>query len=252
MTDHHDDHHHGEDHDGDGIPERSAHGVPPPPSDEELERYQDEDHARRGMGAGRPSTTVPPHHFFQGPMDVHRVANPYLLRLRAGSRQRITHRFRWYLDRVEGTTRRKALKRLYDHLLHPKGWAQMGVHWVRITDRRYANIIVRVIPQSELVCEGAAGCYSWGYEPDGKPAAEVGVEYIDREGPWNVLVGMELCGHGTVRMDDGYLTPHQPYVGSMGTWSQAAAAGYLPTAQEIESGRMWLRGEIPSDRVHFH
>ncbi len=245
MTDHHDDH----DHDGDGIPERSAHGVPPPPSDEELERYHEKGRALRAMGA----ETVPPHHFFQGPRDVAKVATPYLLTLRDGSKQRITHRFRWYLADVRGTTRRKALRRLYDHLLHPRGWAQMGVHWVRTTDRARANIIVRVIPQNETVCgPGSAGCFSWGYEPDGKPAAEVGVEYIDREGPWHVLVGMELCGHGTVRMDDGYLSPHQPYYGSMGTWKQAAAVGYLPVPAEIQSGKDWLNGAVPADRVHRH
>ncbi len=253
MTDHHDDHHHGEDHDGDGIPERSAHGVPPPPSDEELERYQDEDHARRGMGAGRPSTTVPPHHFFQGPKDVIKVSSPYLLTMRDGSKQKITHKFRWFLADVRGTTRAKALRRLYDHLKHPKGWSQSGIHFVRVYHRENAQIIVRVIPKDETVCgPGSAGCYSYGYESDGKPAAEVGVEYIDREGPWNVLVGMELCGHGAVRMDDGYLSPHQPYYGSMGTWKQAAAVGYLPVPAEIQSAKDWLNGAVPAERIHRH
>ena len=259
MSDHHPtDHDHGDTH--------GAHGVPIPPSDEELERLGREQRQRMNtrtlpnQGGGmtlvatdpRLSPTVPPHHFFQGPMDVLPAGlDDYLLRLRDGSKVRITHRFYWYLDRVEGTTRRKALKRLYDHLLHPQGWAQMGIHWVRTTDRELAQVWVRVLPQDTSVCgPGSAGCYSWGY--DARPVAEVGVEYIDREGPWNVLVGMELCWHGTVRGDDMYLAPHQPYYGSMGTWANAAAVNYLPVPAEIQSGKEWLAGQVPADRIHWH
>ena len=251
MSDHHPtDHDHGDTH--------GAHGVPIPPSDAELARYENGRWTRINSLSlapiALPSNTVPPHHFFQGPMDVLPVGmDDYQLRLRDGSKVRITHRFYWYLDRVEGATRRKALKRLYDHLLHPKGWARMGIHWVRTTDRALAHILVRVIPQDTTVCgPGSAGCYSWGYEPDGKPVAEVGVEYLDREGPWNVLVGMELCWHGTVRGDDMYLAPHQPYYGSMGTWANAAAVNYLPVPAEIESGKQWLAGAVDPSRVHWH
>ncbi len=224
-----------------------SHGVQPPPSDEELARYE----ASGALGA----ETVPVH-FFKGPgpMNVHPVPRKRVRRRGSTTWHVCTWEFRWYLDRVEGTTRTKALSRIYDVLLAPNGWIRAGVHWKRVMNRADADILFRVIPQDTTVCgPGSAGCYSWGYEADGKPVAEVGVEYIDRDGPWASLIGMELQGHGTFRGDDMYFNINAPYpVGVMGNWEAMARAGYYPTDQEIADSKTWLRGETPAARIHRH
>lgn len=235
MTDHHN-HDFGDDH--------GAHGVPVPPTDEELRRHE--------LTEIRGSEPVPLH-FFKGPgpMNVEAV-KPRRIKLRDGTSRTIRWRFHWYLDRVEGTTRAKALRALYDVLLAPQGWTRAGVQWARTMDPAKADIVVRVIPQDTTVCgPGSAGCYSWG---GGKPpAAEMGVEYIDRPGPWAALVGMELQGHGTFRADDQYFAVHQPYpYGVMGSWAAMASAGYFPTEAEIQDTITWLEGNTPADRIHWH
>lgn len=222
-------------------PERGCHGVPLPPDDAMLATYE--------QGGMRGAEPVPLHFFAKGPLDVQPV-RPKYVRLRDRTYQRCTWEFRWYLDRIEGVGYRTALGRLYDVLLAPNGWIQAGVHWKRVWSRDDADILVRVIPQDETVCgPGAAGCYSWGR---GTPVAEMGVEYVDRPGPFAALVGMELQGHGTFRSDDMYWAIHLPYTGVMGSWSAMAAAGYMPTDQEIADSVTWLNGQTPADRVHVH
>ncbi len=229
------DHHH-------NTPERGCHGVPLPPDDATLATYR--------QGGMRGAEPVPLHFFANGPLDV-RPVRPKYIRLRDGTYQRCTWEFRWYLDRIDGVSYRTALDRLYDVLLAPNGWIQAGVHWKRVWSRDAADILVRVIPQDTTVCgAGAAGCYSWG---QGTPVAEMGVEYVDRPGPFAALVGMELQGHGTFRADDQYLAVHLPYPsGVMGSWESMAAAGYMPTGQEIADSVTWLAGQTPADRVHWH
>ncbi len=238
MTEHHDH--------GHGSKEKGAHGVLPPPADAILAQHE----------AGRVRGVEPvPLHFFDGPgpMNLHPI-KPKAITLRDGQRRQVTWEFRWFLDTVEGVSRTKALSRIYDVLLASNGWTRAGVHWKRVTSRAAADILVRVIPQDKTVCGvGSAGCYSWGYEPDGKPVAEVGVEYIERNGPWAALINMELLGHGTFRADDQYFAVHMPYpYGVMGNWSAMAAAGYMPTAAEVADTVTWLRGETPGDRLHWH
>jgi hypothetical protein len=235
MTDHHD-HTWDDDH--------GSHGVQPPPSDGDLRVWE--------FSTVRGAEPVPLH-FFKGPgpMNVRRIA-PRRIRLRNGTYLRCTWEFRWYLDYVEGCSKYKALTKIYDVLLHPSTWSRSGVHWKRVLDRSQADILVRVLPQDKTVCgPGAAGCYSWG---GGKPpVAEMGVEYIDRPGPFAALTNMELLGHGTFRVDDQYFAVHQPYpTGVMGSWQSMAAAGYYPTHEEIESSKQWLRGETPSELIHSH
>lgn len=233
MTDHH--------HDHDAT--HGAHGVQAPPPDDVLAEYE----AQEVRGA----EPVPLHFFKAGPLDVTPV-RPRYIRLRNGQRRRCTWEFRWYLDRVDGVTRSKAITRIYDVLLAPNGWTRAGVHWKRVLRPQDAHILMRVIPKDETVCgPGSAGCYSWG---GGKPpVAEVGVEYIDRPGPFAALVGMELQGHGTFRADDQYFDVHQPYpYGIMGDWEAMARAGYMPTESEIEDTRSWLQAKTPSERVHRH
>ncbi len=224
--------------------EPHAHpGPPPPPPDEELEPL-------RAMGATAEGT--PPHHWQRGPADVRPLPSPVRVKLRGGGTAEATHEFRWFLDRVAGTDRRTAARRLYDVFLDPTGWVRAGVRWKRVKDRADADIVVRVIPQDETVCgPGSAGCYSWGYEADGKPVAEMGVEHIGREGPWLVIVGMEAQGHGTFRVHDHYVN-HPGYQGVMGTWESAAAFGFSPSNAEIEGARRWLRGETPAELIHEH
>ena len=235
MTDHHpterSEHH--------GI---RRHGVTPPPPDDVLNV------ARRGMARGAlPEMTMPLHFWEQGPLLVEPVAQPYRLKLRDGSNVTITHKKYWYLDKVEGTTRRKALKAIYDVLLHPRSWSRAGVHWVRVTDPAQATLFVSIAPTT--VCgEGAAGCFSWGW-PDGKERSETLVQYIDRPGPFAVIFGMESCGH-PLRALDHYNAVHQGYEGVMGTWESAARCQYYPLDHEIESARLWLRGELPASVVH--
>lgn len=226
--------------------DHGSHGIPAPPDDDDLSSIQ--------VG-GVMGVQPVPLHFFKGPgpMNVRPVRKKKVGR--KGQEPFICEwEFRWYLDRVEGTTRPKALRKIYDVLLHPRAWTRSGVHWKRVMERSQADILIRVIPQDTTVCgKGAAGCYSWGYEPDGKPVAEMGVEYIDRPGPWAALIGMELQGHGTFRGDDMYFDIHAPYsVGVMGTWDAMARAQFYPTDQEIEDTRTWLRGETPPDRIHRH
>lgn len=214
-------------------------GLPPPPPGIE---------DRRALAAPGPGT--PPHHWEPGPGAVRRLPRPRRVRLRDGTTAEVTHEYRWYLDRVEGCTRRQAVARLYDVLLHPQGWIRSGVYWRRTFDRGDADIWVRVIPQDTTVCgPGSAGCFSWGYED--RPVAEMGVESIGREGPWRVIVGMEVCGHGTFAMHDGYAN-HGDYAGSLGAWQSAAAFGFLPSQAEIDAARAWLAGTTPAVAIHGH
>lgn len=216
---------------------------PPPPGIEERRALASRDAADGGGG-----TT--PHHWQAGPADIIKLAKPRRLRLRDGSRATATHEYRWYLDRVEGTTRRQATKRLYDVFLHPQGWIRAGVHMRRVFDRAAADLWVRVIPQDTTRCgPGSIGCYSWGFEP--KPVAEHGVEHIASEGTWLVLVGMESVAHAVYRMHDGYAN-HTGYEGSLGSWQSAAAFGFLPSEAEIEGAKRWLVGETPNEYIHDH
>lgn len=232
MTDHH---HHGTD--------RGIHpGLPPPPPN--LPRML--------RAAGPRPEGDPPHFWPGGPVTHIKLPKPRRVRARDGTVLTVGYEVRWWLDRVEGTSRQEAVKRLYDVLLRPDGWLQSGVHWKRVARRADATIIVRVIPADTTVCgAGSAGCFSWGYEPDRIPVAEMGVEYIDRDGPWNVITGMELCGH-PLSMHDMYTPQHQPYLGSMGTWESAAKVGYTPTPAEIQGTRQWLAGLLPAAQVHDH
>jgi len=189
--------------------------------------------------------TRTPHHWLQGPQDVTPV-RPFTARDSAGTPLRFAYRFRWLLERVEGTTRREAVRAIYAVLRHPRSWERAGVRFVRTFAREDAHILVRVIPADRTVCgPGSAGCYSWGYEPDGKPVAEIGVEYL----PWSeslaVILGMELCAHGAFRAADMYSPAHQPYEGVLGDWAAAARAGYYPTDAEIADAREWLAGRAP-------
>lgn len=236
MTDHHD-HHHGDQ-------EQGAHGVPLPPSDDELRSFEE---------IGVRGAEMVPLHFFEAPSakNLPTTITPRRVRLRDGTYQRCTREYQWFLDRVEGTTKARALTKIYDVLLHPRSWIRSGVHWKRVMDPAQAQVLVRVIPQDTTVCgPGAAGCYSWG---GGRPpAAEMGVEYIDRPGPFAALTNMELLGHGTFKADDMYFAVHLPYAGVMGTWEAMARAGYYPTDQEVADTVAWMEGRIPGDRIHWH
>jgi len=235
------------DHEHNHTSEHGSHGVQTPPDDATLAEFTKRFVRRAG------TEPVPLHFFFGGPQDVTKLVTPRRIRLRTGQYVKCEWEFRWFLDRVEGTSRSKAITKLYDVLLAQDSWTRAGVHWKRVTDRAQAHILVRVGPQDKTVCGvGSAGCYSWGYEADGKPVAEMGVEYIDRSGPWAALVNMELLGHGTFRADDMYFAVHLPYVGVMGTWEAMAQAGYMPTDQEVLDTQTWLKGETPADRVHWH
>ena len=192
-----------------------------------------------------PNVNHTPHHWRQGPMDVRPAARPFYVRASDGTYRRMTHRFSWYLDRVEGTTTANALRSVYACLRHPRSWERSGVAFVRTFDREAANIWLRIIPADETRCgPGSAGCYSYGFEA--RPVAEVGVEYINRPDAFAVILGMELAAHGCFRMDDMYAQVHQPYVGVLGTWSQAKAVGYYPTDDEINDAKLWLQGRAPS------
>ncbi len=192
----------------------------------------------------------PPHFWKDGPSSV-RAIPPRRVRTRGGAYVTCTWEQRWYLDKVSGTTTQKAIQRLYDVLLRPDGWIRTGIHFKRVTALENATMIVRVIPANETVCgKGSLGCYSYGYHPSGKPMAENGVEIIDQDGPWNIVVGMEVCGHGAVKMEDMYTPDHQPYLGSMGNWESCAKVGYKPTQAEIDGARAWLAKTLDASRVH--
>lgn len=202
----------------------------------------------RGMRARGDEPAGDPPHFFRGNATTFAALDrPRRVRLRDGSTIRATHEVRWFLDRVRGVGRREALRRLYDVLLHPAGWTRAGVHFRRVSRREEATLLVRVIPSAETACgKGAAGCYSWG---DGLPVAEVGVELIGDEGPWQVVVGMEVCAH-PLSMDDMYTREHQPYRGVLGGWEGAAAVGFVPTRAETGGMREWAAGTVDPRRVH--
>lgn len=184
-----------------------------------------------------------PHHWQQGPADVHPV-KPF-----TNGGRRYAWKFYWCLDKVVGTSRSAALRGIYSVINAPQGWARAGVRWVRTMDPAKADILVRVIPQDTSVCgPGSAGCYSWG--SSGKPVAEIGVESLGNPFELRVVLGMELCGHGTFRMADGYLKVHQPYVGVLGTWDQARAVDGYPTDEEIAGAQQWLKGQTPPELIH--
>lgn len=192
-----------------------------------------------------PATGPLPHHWAQGPADV-RPVRPFNER-----GHRFEWKFYWYLDKVEGTSRRQALTGIYQVLHHPLSWERTGVKWVRTYLPWRANVRLRVIPRDATVCgPGSGGCYSWG---GGRtPLAEVGVEYMGTPAFAEIL-NMELCGHGTFRMHDLYIDHPEladTYTGVMGTWGQAAKASYYPSDGDIEGARLWLEGRAPN--VHDH
>jgi hypothetical protein len=204
----------------------------------------------RAFRADQPEGDTP-HFWAGGPVTVRPLPAPRLVRLRNGKRIAATHEVPWFLDRVEGVDRRKAVKRLYDVFLDPHGWVQTGVHFRRVATRAEATLLVRVIPQDTTVCgKGSAGCFSYGFEPDGKPVAEMGVEAIDQDNPWHTVTGMEVCGHGAFKIDDGYTQQHQPYIGVMGNWEACAQVGYRPTRAEIAAAKQWLAGTLDTALVH--
>ncbi len=214
-------------------------GLPPVPLD-----------LPRMRRAGEVPYGDPPHFWTGGPVSFVPLAAPRRVRLRDGTRQSVGYEVRWYLDRVEGVTRGTALRRLYDVLLRPDGWVQCGCHWRRVMRREQATILVRVIPADGTVCgAGSLGCFSWGYEADRLPVAEMGIETIDDDGPWNVVTGMELQAH-PLNLEDHYDARHQPYLGSLGTWRSAAAVGFVPTQAEIAGARDWLAGTVDPERIH--
>ena len=217
------------------------HGVSPPPPDDVLNV------ARRGMARGAlPPMTMPLHFWEQGPLLVEPVATPYRLKLRDGSRVTITHRKYWYLDRVEGTTRKKALDAIYGVFFNARSWARAGIHPVRTMDRNKATLLISIAP--DTVCgPSAAGCFSWGW-PDGKERSETLVQYLDRPGPFATIFGMEFIH--SLRAADMYTASHSGYEGILGTWESAARCEWYPLQHEIESVRLWLRGELPASVVH--
>ena len=222
----------------------TTHALPPPPAD----LFDGQMLANRDGDAI--VSPIPLHFWERGPGDTPRVAKPYKLVLRDGSQVRITHRMPWALGRVEGMTRSAALKAIYGVLLHPRSWSRTGVHWPRVTDPRKAKIIVNIVPEGETVCgANASGCYSWG---GGRtPWAEVEAQYVANPGAFAMILGMELCGHGTFSVHDAYIN-HPGFIGSMGTWAAARQVGWFPTRQEIEAARTWLRGETPPALIHDH
>ena len=186
-----------------------------------------------------------PHHWEQGPGDVHSVP-----------RRRWAWKFRWYLDSVvappgQTLSRRQALQLMYYVLNHPQSWERTGVQFVRTTNRALADILVRFGPQDLSACgPGSAGCYWWDSTAQ-KPIAYIGSEHIGNPNFMAELINMELCGHGAFNMWDMYTPEHQPYPGGvMGTWEDARKTDYFPSALEIEAAKTWLRGEAP--HVHWH
>ena len=172
------------------------------------------------------------------------------MRLRGGGATTATHEFRWFLDRVEGTSRREATKRLYDVFLDPGGWIRAGVHMRRVGDPAEANLIVRVVPKDTTVCgPGSLGCYSW--RSGETPVAEVGVECIDNEPAWLVVAGMECVGHAVFRCHDGYIN-HTGYQGVLGDWGGAEAYGFRPSPAEIDGAKAWLAGATLKAAIHDH
>lgn len=209
--------------------ERGVIVLPPPPDDIE----------RRRPATPPAGVNSTPHHWAPGPGNC-RPARPFWAPDAAGNVRRYTWRLPWYLDAVRGTSRRAALTALYRVLRDPQGWERSGVRFVRVANPARAAVRVSVIPGAESVCgAGAAGCYSWG---GGRlPLVEVGVEYLNRPGPWAVIAGMEFA-HAAFAMSDMYDAKHQPYFGVLGGWEQAAAAGWRPTDEEINAARAWLAG----------
>jgi hypothetical protein len=258
-----DDHHH---HEG-NWETRGYHGLIPPPGDAVLHEYEPPHHHAAGARDDRVvrdggTTTYEPtidparllHHWQAPPGPAVRASRPYRVRVRDGTTRVVQWRMPWYLDRVEGCSRSKAITRLYDVLLDPRGWINAGVHWVRVRNRAQAKILFRVIPAAETVCgPGSAGCFSWGY-PDGKTIAENGVEYIDRDNAWQAITGMEAQGHGTFLAHDLYINHPEfnaiPTV--MGTWKSMAQAGYRPTEADLYSAKLFLAGKTDPSKVHRH
>ena len=197
------------------------------------------------------------HHWAQGPLDVLKV-RPFWAKRQDGWHS-YDAKFYWFLEKVEGTTRAKALRELYQELRHPQSWERCGVRWVRTMDRAKANILICIVPGANTPCgPNAGGCYcdpilhgragQGGYCEFDKPAAYLGVDFIDLPG-WAELVNMELCGHGTFRMHDMYMGEgHGGYEGVMGTWDSAAKTAFRPTDAEIEATLRWREGLA----VHVH
>lgn len=187
-----------------------------------------------------------PHHWDAGPTSALPLDRPYT---RAGVRY--THRMRWYLDRVEGTSRKAALAAIGQVLHDPRAWGRAGVAFVRTTKREEAQILLRVIPQDTTVCgRGAAGCWSSSGAAGEPPVAEIGAEYVGNPVAFATILGMELCGHGCFHLLDMYNPAHQPYLGAMGTWGQAQAVGGFPTDAEITAARTWLDGKTDPRYIH--
>lgn len=202
--------------------------------------YPREEAGVRPSGArAAPVGPAGPHFWARGPLDVVPL-----------NRAKTRWRFRWYLERVDGMSKREALRAIYAVLHDPRGWARSGVHFVRTMDQAQAHIRLAIIPSGTSVCgANAAGCYS--STPGALPLAEVDVTYLRDPLTARIVLGMELCGHGCFRALDGYTAPHQPYGdGVLGTWAEARAVAGYPSDWEIAGVQQWLRGETPAAAIH--
>lgn len=199
---------------------------------------------RPAAGGRAPGDT--PHCWDAGPGPARPLARPY-----ARGGVRYTHRLRWCLDRVAGTTRTRAARQVAGVLAAPGGWRRAGLVCTRVWRPADADILVRVIPRDTTACgPGAAGCWSWDGVPGEPAVAEIGVEYLDDPVAFATIANMEIVGHGVGHFLDMYNPQHQPYRGSLGTWEQARTVGGFPTAEEIDALRLWLQGKTDPRLIH--
>lgn len=192
------------------------------------------------------------HHWQAGPG---RIAVPLAKPYRRGG-VKITHRVRWYLDRVEGTTKATALTAIYLVLNDPRGWWRSGVAFSRTFDRAAATVELSVIPMANTLCgAGAAGCFCDGCrtKPDGSPlaAAECAAEYVTDPYLFAAVLNMEIGLHAAFSGLDMYVQAEQPYQhGVAGNWSDNAINGGFPTDEEVVWAREWLDGKVAPQFIH--
>ena len=138
----------------------------------------------------------------------------------------------------------------------PRSWgARTGIFFRRVTLLGECDIVIRFSngpppDWPDLVGNG------WYYRDHqlGKNVAHVTArpEVFNNSAAFNYILGMEVVGHGTLRMWDMYdiIPEHVPYIGAMGGWVEAMLNDGWPTDTEIECAKAWLKGEAVN--VHSH
>jgi hypothetical protein len=137
-----------------------------------------------------------------------------------------------------------------------RSWgARLGINFCRVAGIQDCDIVIRFSNSPPPQWPGLQGL-GWYYRDHalGKNVAHVSAlpGLFNNTAGFNYVLGMEAVGHGTLRMWDMYIQEHEPYIGSLGSWTSAMLNDGWPTDAEVADGLIWLDGKTPEALIHDH